>query len=470
MTGSTRAVLAAMVQEEWRLHSDLFGGRRFAAFPLFVAAVGAGTAWLLARTGTDASAVVGGTHVLAFLLGLQTGTVGFVGREAMRDLLGGLSLVLFSARTLPLSGRRLLALFLLKDAGYYAGLFMLPLSVALLPVIVAATLPLLWLSLTATFLLGLAATVTGIALTTRGRPGRLALLGCGLALGGAFASSLDPLAAVPYALYRDPSIGVAVRVVVPVVVLSVLGIALYDTEHVASARTSTNDYLAWRDRLGTDDAVFLKTLLDVHRSSGGVAKLLVSAGIVLAVGGFLVSLAGRITGVAPLPGIGFGAVLGLTAFSTYNWLTTFDDVDAYFRFPIDPAAVFRAKGRGFLLLGLPIAGACYLAGVLWEGTTLTDAAAGAVLLLGLQSYFFGLTVYLTGFDPNEFLFDVVLFATFTAGVAVALVPVLVVGFVAGELTLRLAGAVGVAGVVLGGVGIGLYRRAVPRWRERFRDA
>jgi hypothetical protein len=214
--------------------------------------------------------------------------------------------------------------------------------------------------------------------------------------------------------------------------------------------------------------VFLKTLLDVHRSSGGAWKLLLSAGIILAVGGFLVSLAGDITGVAPLPGIGFGGVLGLTAFSTYNWLTAFDDVDAYFRFPIETDDVFRAKGRGFLLFGLPVAAACYLAGVLWEGTTLLDALTGGVLLIGLQSYFFGLTVYLTGFDPNEFLFDVVLFGAFTAAVAAALVPVLVVGFVAGELTLALASGVGLAGVVLGAIGIALYRRAVPRWRERFR--
>jgi hypothetical protein len=36
------------------------------------------------------------------------------------------------------------------------------------------------------------------------------------------------------------------------------------------------------------------------------------------------------------------------------------------------------------------------------------------------------------------------------------------------LTLALAGAVALAGVVLGAAGVGLYRRAVPRWSERFR--
>jgi hypothetical protein len=31
-----RTLFAAMLREEWRLHNRLFGGRRFAAFPLFV--------------------------------------------------------------------------------------------------------------------------------------------------------------------------------------------------------------------------------------------------------------------------------------------------------------------------------------------------------------------------------------------------------------------------------------------------
>ena len=44
MTLSTRYLLRLMAVEEWRLHSRTFGGRRFALFPFFVAAVAGGTA------------------------------------------------------------------------------------------------------------------------------------------------------------------------------------------------------------------------------------------------------------------------------------------------------------------------------------------------------------------------------------------------------------------------------------------
>lgn len=463
-------VFRAMLREEWRMHTELFGGRRFAAFPLFLAALGVATTWLLAEAGTDPSTVVSGTFVLAFLLGLQTGTVGFVGSQAMRDLLGGVTLLLFSARTLPLSQRRLLGIFLLKDVVYYAFLFMIPLSVATLPVQPTAQFVPLWISITLAFVLGLVVTVTAISLSTRGWTGRVVLLGGVVGLATVLAARVDLLAYTAYGFYRSPSIVTAGRAILPVLGLSILALWLFDTEYSSPSRTASNEFLALGNRLRTDDAVLLKTLLDVHRSSGGVWKLLFSAGLILAVGGFLVSLAGKITGVEPLWGVGLGAVLGLTAFSTYNWITQFDDVQSYFGLPIGPTDVFRSKGRAFVLLGFPIAACCYLVGVGWVGTTLLDGIVGAILLGGLQSYFFGLTVYVTGFNPNEFLFDVVLFAAFTVAVAVVLVPVLVLGFVAGTLTPLLAGSVVLAGLLVGGLGIVFYRRAVPRWSRRFRQA
>jgi len=120
--------------------------------------------------GTDPAATVAGVHALVALFGIQTGSAGLIGADAMRDLLGDRTLLVFSARTLPLAPRRLIGLFVLKDAGYYTALFLLPLSVALAP-FVGVRLPLLWLSLSATFALGLALALLAIALSTRGVPG-----------------------------------------------------------------------------------------------------------------------------------------------------------------------------------------------------------------------------------------------------------------------------------------------------------
>jgi hypothetical protein len=132
----TATLFRAMVVEEWRLHSRLFGGRRFAALPLLVAATSAAAVEALVRTGTDLGAAVAGLHGLAFLVGLQTGTVGLVSRDALDALLGDVTLLISSSTTLPLARRDVLVVFLAKDLSYYAVVFVAPLAVALAPVAV----------------------------------------------------------------------------------------------------------------------------------------------------------------------------------------------------------------------------------------------------------------------------------------------------------------------------------------------
>jgi len=79
--------------------------------------------------------------------------------------------------------------------------------------------------------------------------------------------------------------------------------------HAPRLRTVAPAFRRWRDRVG--DPVATKTLLDVHRSSGGFGKVLFSAAVLLGVTASLIDLAGQITGVSPSVGISFGAILGL---------------------------------------------------------------------------------------------------------------------------------------------------------------
>ena len=90
--------------------------------------------------------------------------------------------------------------------------------------------------------------------------------------------------------------------------------------------------------------------------------------------------------------------------------------------------VFEAKFRAFLLLGPLVGLGFYVFALVWRGGPALEALVGAVLLVGVACYIFGMTVYLTGFSPNEFLFDTALFAIFGVAMVVPLVPILVVGF------------------------------------------
>jgi hypothetical protein len=461
----TWTVFAWMLREEWRLHSYLFGGRRFAAFPLFVLVLSTSAVTALTHTGTDFDAVVAGFHALVFAFGLHTGSIGLVGRDAQRNVLPTGTLIVFSARTLPLSLRRLIGIFLLKDAVYYAVLFLLPLTVGVAPAVLSGdvaldSVPVLWLSTTATFVVGVTVTFAGVALSTRGAPGGLVAVGVAAAAGALWFVG-DLVAFTPYGLYAGTPGSAALGTVATVGSLLVAGFLAYDPTYESPAR-SARGFREWRDRLG-GDAVLVKSLLDVRRSSGGLFKLVFSGGVLFAVSAFLIDFAGTITGVRPSTGISFGAVLGLTAFTTYNWIASVDSPEDYLSYPLDVPDVFRAKRTAFLLLGPPVGLVYYLAAAGWWGVTLPAAGAGLVLLLGLMSYLFGVTVYLTGFSPNEFLFDTVLFAAFFVAVAVVLVPVLVVGFVVQPVPAELLAGVGATGVLVGVLGELLYRRAVPKW-------
>jgi hypothetical protein len=297
------------------------------------------------------------------------------------------------------------------------------------------------------------------------------MLGVAVALGLAWTTGVDPLAATPYAVYAAPSLAAAALPAALVPALAVLGLWLHDPEYERPARSAADAFGRWRARLGDDDGLLTRSLLDVHRSSGGFFKVGFSAGLLFVVSAFLVELVAPIVGTDPSVGVTFGALLGLSAFTTFNWLTQFDDPGEYGRLPVSLAAVFSAKLKAFLLVSVPVGLAFLAIAVAWlsAGVAPLEVATGAALLVGIQTYLFGLVVYLTGFSPNEFLFDTVLFAGFGAAVALPLLPVLVVGLVVTPVPPAVLAGLLVEAVALAGVGVALYRRGVPKWTAAHRS-
>lgn len=480
--GRTRRVFVEMFREEWRLHSRLFGGGRFAAFPLLVAALVAGTTELLVVTGTAPGTVFAGLHALAFVFGLHTGSIGLVGRDALRGLLGDLTLLVFSARTLPLSRGRLLGVFVLKDVVYYTALFLLPMAVGTLPAVLAGdtvraagtaglagvggAVLLVWATLTLTFVLGIGTTLAGLGLSRLGLPGWAGLAAVGAAAAAAWVGGVDVVAYTPYGVFLAPTLPRVAAAGALVVAVFSVGALTFGPTTRPGTRTVAPAFRRWLGRVS--DPVATKTLLEVHRSAGGVGKVLFSGAILFGVTAALVDLAGQITGVSPSVGVSFGAVLGLSGFTTYNWLTQAEDVDAYLAHPLSVGDVFIGKLRAFLLLGPLVGLGFYALALAWRGSPPLEAAVGAALLVGVACYIFGVTVYLTGLSPDEFLFDTALYAVFGAAMVVPLVPVLLVGF-AVDLSTPVLGGLAAGGVLLGAVGVGLFRQSVPKWTARYRE-
>ncbi len=458
-----------MLREEYRLHTDLFGPTRFLAFPLFIAAIVGGGVYLLQLTGTSMGAIVAGLHALVVFFGLQVGTLGLVGRDAARDLLGDVTLLVFSARTLPITWRRLLGTFLLKDLVYYAAFFLTPLVVGFLP---AAALDgfavwragLLWVTLLGTFALGAAGSLALVALGTRSTPALVAVVA---ALAGlAVLRTADIVALTPYAFYGDPTAETGLLALVPLVLAAVAGPLLFEPAAGSSTRRVRTDRYRSLQRVPGVDELTARPLLEVVRSSGSVWKVAFSLGVLFGVAALLLDRVVAATGIQPSAGIAFGTLLGLGTFTTYNWVTQFDDPREYLRYPAGMDAVFRAKFRAHLLLAVPT-GLGYLAvAALWY--PVADLLVGVVVFPLVAVYVYGLTAYLTGLSANELLFDTPLFAAFGGGLALLAVPLLVAALAAGTAPVLATGtAVGLA-VAFALVGLVLSRRAGSRWEQRLR--
>jgi len=458
-----------MLSEELRLHAELFGRRRFLLFPVFVAALLAMGVWLLEATGTPRSTVLSGLFLLVLFFGLQVGTIGLVGRDAMRDVLGDVTLLVFSARTLPVSRRRLLATFLVTDLVYYTAFFLTPAVVGFVPVAAAgglspAALFLLWVTLVATFTLGTAASLTLVGVATRSTAATVAVIAAVAA--AALVAPQQLVGLTPYAVYVDPSAATVARALVPLgALLAAAPVVFEPPTRSGVRRTGEGQY---RRLAAVTDGFTARSLLEVGRSSGSVWKVAFSLGILSAVTALLLDRLVAATGLTPSAGLAFGTLLGLGTFTTYNWISQLDDPRESLRYPAPMDAVFAGKARAFLLLSVPT-GLGYLAlAALWY--PVVDLLLGVVVFPPVAVYVFGVTAYLTGLSPNELLFDTVLFAVYGAALAVIAVPLLVAALAYGAAPVQASlGAVGLA--ALGAVvGVSLSRRAGSRWARRLREA
>ncbi len=472
MTLTNRRLLWLLAVEEYRSHARLFGGRRFALFPAFVALVAAASATFFALAATDTGTIVAGLHAVVAVLGLQVGTVGLEGRDALEDLFGERTLLLFASWTLPIEPKRVLVAFLLKDVLYYGVLFLLPLSVGLVPLAVlgelsVVELPLVFLTTAATFALGVAASVALVGVYVRSRLVALGIVGT-VAVAIALAGQ-NVLAITPYGLLEAPRTAAVVGTVALPLVFGTIGVALFEFDRDDPDRTAVDRFGALSARFGSYDShgIAAKSLLDVARSSGGLWKAVFSQGLVFIVIVMLLAALPDVVRIRPSPGLTIAAVLALGSFTAYNWLCQFDDSRFYARYPVSHEAVFRGKLLAFSLLNLPI-GVSYLA----AGTALFGSETillGVAVFPPLSLYVFGITVYFAGLRPSELLFDTPVFAAFTAATMLVLLPIVVAAIAIPLAPTAIgAGSVALAGVA-GAVGYVLYRRAGERWERRSRS-
>jgi hypothetical protein len=472
--------LKAMVKEEWRLHSLLFGNGGFSFFPLllFILAFIASMLLPIYRmilSGQEMSAIL---HIAYLFFGLSVGTFGLIGQEALNRRLGDVSLVAYSSRTLPLSERRIFSSFVAKDTLFYTAFLIPPFILAyttarLLLGFALSNVPLLAATLTLTFLFGLS---VSFALTTAyAHFGKWAFVPAAAA---AFAytlhnpswPSLEGLAAAlpPVRLYGGPNMLDFAFSLAFIALLCGVSAHFMKADHRLASKRYRDQFspLTKRLRLGAYSPFIAKDMLDLNRSEGGLGKIAASYAFPLAAVAVIVGFFAQFLPIGPHHFLLLmGLMAGLVSTSLYSWLAELDFPEAYAFLPLDSAYIIKAKLALYAGVTSVAASAILLSFHAWLAPPVEYFPLSLLLAGSVAAYTTAVTVYLGGLKPNVMLYSGRAFAAYMA----LIFPPLIVPALA--YMTGLPGAAASAAIVLGcaafmapAAGM-LLTRAYGRWES-----
>lgn len=425
-----RELFIAMLKEEWRIHSTMTGNLGFALFPIMIAGFTFMAAWILpvlpGIVPIDTLAFI--VHAMFGLMGVMVGSFGIMGREFMNRRFGQASLIAYSSRSLPVSERRIFSVFIAKDVVFYLFLWVIP---AVLGIAAAAPFiglspglpPLLLLTFTLSFLEGLA--IVFFLSTIYAHSPRIAgalIAGAALAIGGASLVGIGPAVLLPpYAFLLAPSALPLLASLVLIAVPGACSIVWATVDYPDATRRFPNalNSLVRRFRFFSNPWFVAKDALDLIRSEGGIAKLIFSFLMPLALIWVFLSVLFRfIPGISPL--IVFAILLGVISSTTYNWLTEFESFSSYAFLPVDVRTVLMSKLQSYVVINI-VSLAVLL--VIAFGTGEAGLVVPAVLVfVSVSAYTLAVTVRLTGLYPSAMLYNARVFFTYIAAIA----PVLLI--------------------------------------------
>jgi len=432
-------LFVAMVKEEWRVHSTMFGSLSFALFPILIFWIAFMGSFLLPlmRQALPAGELSLILHANYLMLGFMVGAFGLLGSEVMNRRFGQASLLTYSARSLPLSERFIFANFVVKDTLYYFVLWVLPLALGFLlasPFIgVPITLPLLLsLTLTLSFLSGLCAVFFLSSVYSRSKPALAAILivlagtaGALILITGQNPARFYP----PLQLFLNFSWTELALSCAGIAVLFCVSIWLFSPESPDATKHHKNRLMPLAKKLSIfpNPPFAAKDLIDMYRSGGLVGQTLFSFIIPLVVIWFFLSL---LTGYLPSYGVllEFAFVTGVIASTMYTWITMFDTFGAYACLPVSVSTVIKSKIASFS--SLQIIPAVFITVFAILSGNAFYLVPAVVLCLSVSFYSLGVTIWLTGLSPSVLVYDVKVMVTYLILTGAALIVLSAVAFAA----------------------------------------
>jgi hypothetical protein len=407
-------LFTAMVKEEWRVHSTMFGSLSFALFPFLIfgiAFMGSFLIPVVKRTLPlgNLSIIV---HSMYLMLGIMVGGFGMLGNEVMNRRFGQASFLAYSARSLPLSERYIFANFVVKDTVYYFFLWVFPfafgyiLASPFLGIPLASTLFLL-LTLTLSFLFGLCGLFFLSTVYAWSRPiFGLFLLLLGIGFGGIMTAGMNPAIFFPPLLLHDEfSWTNLLASCIVLAYLFIVSLFLFNPESVGSEKKYRDSYTPWLQRLSflPNPPLATKDTIDLYRSGSMIGQTLFSFIVPLGVIWFFLSLMSRFFPPHALLFL-YAVTTGVIASTMYTWVTMFDNFGPYACLPVAVSTLIESKLTTFTIL--QIIPAVFIAVVAVLAGEVAYLIPAVVLGLAVSFYAVSIMAWLCGLSPNVLVYDV----------------------------------------------------------------
>ncbi len=408
-------LFTSMVKEEWRVHSTMFGSLSFALFPVMIFGIAFMGSFLIPhmQTTLPAGNLTLIIHATYLMLGIMVGGFGLLGNEVMNRRFGQASLLAYSARSLPLSGKFIFTNFVIKDTVYYFFLWVLPFGLGYILASPFTGIPLadallLLLTLTLSFLFGLCGVFFLSAVYARSH---LVLWFILLAIAGgvgglAIMTGINPLLFFPPLLLNSAFTWANFLISCGILaLLFTVAIVLFSPESVGSEKTYRDSFSPLMQRFSflPNPPLTAKDTLDLYRSGSLVGQTIFSFLLPLAVIWFFLSLLGPFF---PPHGLIFLVAIttGVIASTMYTWVTMFDTFGPYACLPVAVSTLIKSKLTTFAIL--QVIPAIFIAVVAIFSGEAAYLIPAVVLGISVSFYAVGVMAWLCGLSPNVLVYDV----------------------------------------------------------------
>lgn len=428
------ALLAKMIKEEWRMHSSLFGGYKFGLFPIAIFFVSLLMFLMVPLLTLNQTEIQFLTHFLVLFFGMSLGSIGFISRSGMNNVLGKTNLLLFSSRTLPLSRVKIMFNFVVKDMIYYFLLFIIPFTVGGLtagylpfdlPFTIYQISPLSLISLSFAFLMGISLTFFFSVIYTKSKA-LFALILVSITFLASYVGlfQFGWLLNPALQFYYNPNLTSLLQMVGLPSILIVTSLIFFERKKNKKITKTKSKLRQYASNLGPLQS---KNFLDIERSNGGFGKLVFSFAVLFLVFWFLIEQFNSMFLDSRL--LSFSVFLSLTAITSYSWLNRFDSFDKYSALPLDKSDILKGKVTSYFYLGLPGLIVANFLGFYLFGSDLIEVPLALLISVSSSLYLVLIIARLTGLEPNSRLFDVLVFVKFSAFSCLFLIPLLVFTFI-----------------------------------------